>query len=267
MASLIHALNTSSDPKVVPIETLVSKNDTNITTSRTLVLANGTPQSRTTQIRIRFLKPGRYEVMCNGNSLGLKSNRELENGLAIEVPPSRMKQIKVHAAELDPASPQPVHRYDSSTTYLSDLKPAAAQRGTGAPQPTYRKDAGFRGEPLQLSGRQFAKGLGCAANTVLLYDLNGRFDRFQATVGVDDLVKGMVEPVPSVFFTVHVDGILKFQSGGMFTNTPPKDLDLDVRDARMLMLRVSCNWDDNGRNDHDHGDWANARLTGMLEKR
>jgi len=101
---------------------------------------------------------------------------------------------------------------------------------------------------------------------VLLYELNGEYDRFQATVGVDDSVAGKTSPSPSVFFTVFVDGLLRFESGPMFTNTPPKDVNVDVRHARMLMLLMSCNWDDNGRSENDHGDWASARLTGRARK-
>ena len=42
-------------------------------------------------------------------------------------------------------------------------------------------------------------------------------------------------------------------------------MDVDVRRARMLMLRVSCNWDDDGNSQNDHGDWAEARLVGKLK--
>jgi hypothetical protein len=30
----------------------------------------------------------------------------------------------------------------------------------------------------------------------------------------------------------------------------------------MLMLRLACNWDDDGGSQNDHGDWAEARLIG-----
>ena len=33
----------------------------------------------------------------------------------------------------------------------------------------------------------------------------------------------------------------------------------------LLMLRMSCNWDDNGNGIHDHGDWAEARLVGRAQ--
>jgi hypothetical protein len=83
---------------------------------------------------------------------------------------------------------------------------------------------------------------------------------------VDGSVATKTNPPPSVFFTVFVDGLLRFESGPMFTNTPPQEVNVDVRHARMLMLRVSCDWDDNGKSQNDHSDWADARLTGRVER-
>ncbi len=74
------------------------------------------------------------------------------------------------------------------------------------------------GKPLTVGSRSFDKGLGWAANTVLVY-------------------------------------------------TPAADVRVNVRSARMLMLRMSCNWDDNGKSDHDHGDWADAKLIGKSQSR
>jgi len=75
---------------------------------------------------------------------------------------------------------------------------------------------------------------------------------------------GKTNPAPSVFFTAFVDGKLVFESGPMFAATPPREAKADVRQARMLMLQMSCNWDDNGESKNDQGDWANARLIGKL---
>ena len=151
-----------------------------------------------------------------------------------------------------------------SVTWLSDLTPFAAQRGTGLPKPVYKKDRSFDDSPLTLGEKAFARGLGCAANTVLIYELQGRFDRFEATVGVDSSVAGKTNPPASVFFTAFVDGVLRFESGPMFARTPSQEVNVDVRHGRVLMLRLSCNWDDNGRSENDHGDWAAARLVGKV---
>jgi hypothetical protein len=49
----------------------------------------------------------------------------------------------------------------------------------------------------------------------------------------------------------------------MKAGTPPREVDVSVRGAQKLMLRVSSNWDDQGDSRNDHGDWAEARLIGM----
>jgi hypothetical protein len=293
MANLIFALSPSSDPWVAAVDKLVSKSDTNLVQQRDLVLANGTSEARASRVQIRFLQPGTYELKCDSTSLGRGTHRQLAEGLSFDVPANSMRLVTVRAVELDPPSAAPADTYDASSTYLSDLEPVATQRGTGRPEPTYRKDQGFLGGStsrpapissapsggqdaaglrnpagglISLGGKPYARGLGCAANTVLLYAINGQFERFRAVVGVDDAMAGRTNPPPSVFFTVHVDGMLRFESGPMFRDTAPHALDLDVRHARMLMLRMSCNWDDHGNSRNDYGDWAEARLVGKTRR-
>ena len=140
----------------------------------------------------------------------------------------------------------------------------AAQRGTGNPRPTYGINKSIGGRSLRIGKRSFGKGLGCAANTVLVYDLGGQYKRFKATVGVDDEVAGADDPPPSVFFTAHADGVLGFESGPMRKDTAAKEVDVDVHGVRVLMLRMSSNWDDNGDGKNDHGDWGDARLVGRV---
>jgi hypothetical protein len=228
------------------------------------MLANGTPQARKTRLEIRFLQPGIYSVELDGQLLnGHWTASRLADGLVVSLPANSMKRVRVQPVRLELPAPPDNRPFDASTTWLSDRTPVTAQRGTGAPQPTFCGDRSFDGLPIRLGGTQFAKGLGCAANTVLVYDLRRQFARFQATVGVDDEVRGSTNPPPSVFFTVLVDGRLGFESGPMLADTPSRDVDLDVRQARTLMLRMSCNWDDDGRSQNDRGNWAAARLTGQ----
>jgi hypothetical protein len=266
MANLIYALNRSDEPWVSSVEKLVSKSDINIGHQRDLVVANGTTQARKARVNIRLLQPGTYEVQLDGSDLGQKTHQQLAQGLELPMPANSMKRVQTHLIRPDPQVAPHAEVYDSSVTWLSNLAPFAAQRGTGFPEPIYRTDRSFNSRPVGLGGKAFAKGLGCAANTVLLFELKGEYDRFQTTVGVDDSGVAKTNPPPSVFFTVFVDGLLRFESGPMFTNTPPKDVNVDVRHAGMLMLRMSCNWDDNGRSENDHGDWAAARLTGRVKK-
>ena len=261
MANLIYALDQSTNPLVVAVEKLVSKSDTNIVSRRDLVLANATTTERDTLLRVRFLLPGIYQVTADGQAEKEHSNGELERGLYFRLPPNSMRHVGVRALKLEKPS-EPRRRYDGSFTFLSDLVPLAAQRGTGYPQPTYQRDRSFGGRRLTVGSGNFDKGLGCAANTVLIYNLEGQYERFESRVGVDHEVASTTNPIASVFFTAFVDGRLAFESGPMRADTPAQDVNLDVRGAGTLMLRMSCNWDDNGRAENDHGDWADARLAG-----
>ncbi len=261
MANLVYALNQSSDPRVVAVEKLASEADPAISHRRAILLANGTRQDRTTTLKIRFLQPGTYAALLNGQRVGHKTHQELASGLPITMPANATKEVQVLPVSRAQPTPSP-RTYDPSRTYLSELEPFAAQRGTGFPQPTYRNDQSFDGHTITLKSGVFPQGLGCAANTVLVYRLDGQYERFKASVGVDQEVAGTHAPPPSVFFTLFVDGILRFESGPMFQDTPAREVDVEVRNAQMLMLRMSCNWDDNGNSINDHGDWASARLEG-----
>jgi hypothetical protein len=264
MANLIYALNASSDPWVMAVDKLVSKSDTSITQRRDLVLANGTMQDRQMRLQVRFLKPGVYDLLINGANGGHRSDRELAGGIEVSVPANSTKRVEVRAVSLEDRV-VPDQDYDASVTYLSDLTPYAAQCGTDLPRPAFQYDHSFGGRTIHLGDRDYPKGLGCAANTVLLYRLDGNYERFKATIGVDQELAGETKPPPSVFFTLHVDGMLRFESGPMYKDTAPHDVDVDVRHAQMLMLRMSCNWDYNGNGIHDHGDWAEARLVGRAQ--
>jgi hypothetical protein len=264
MANLIFALDRSGEPWVSAAETLASKSDVNIDHERDLVLANGTRETRETRLEVRFLQPGRYNVKVDGRDWGDRTHRQLAEGIAVDLPGNSMKRVRVKALQLETPAPPRTDAYDSSVAWLSDLTPFAAQRGTGLPEPVYRKDHGFADSPVTLGGKVFSRGLGCAANTVLLYKLDGEYGRFQATVGVDDSVAGKTNPPASVYFTALVDGVLCFESGPMFARTAPRDVNVDVRHAGTLMLRMSCNWDDNGKSENDLGDWAEARLVGKI---
>lgn len=261
MANLIYALDLSSNPKVAVVEKGISKRDCAIGHERDIVLANATAQDQATTLRIRYLTPGMYRLIMDGKDQGQKTDKELGAGLSLAVPANATQSIKVGAISLH-AVPEEHREYDDSVTYLSDLKAMDAQRGVGLPTPIFVTDRSFSSSPLRLAGTDYKKGIGCAANTVILYRLGGRYRRFQACVGLDDSVQHAVDPAPSVNFTVFVDGICKFDSGTVDSRTAPRRIDIDVSGAQVLTLRLSDNWDNEGRSDNDHGDWADAKLIG-----
>jgi glucose/arabinose dehydrogenase len=154
-----------------------------------------------------------------------------------------------------------VARYRPSSSlpiYLSDLTPGYQLNGWGP----YERDrsngelGGRDGLPLSLNGMVYAKGLGVHADSELSYDLNGRFSRFLADLGVDDEVGAL----GSVIFQVFADGEKLYESEVLTGESPPVPIELDVtgrRELRLIVLRA------NGENSYDHADWANARLLGL----
>jgi hypothetical protein len=71
---------------------------------------------------------------------------------------------------------------DGSVTYLSDLKPVVATQGNG----TLQRDHNLEGKPIEIAGQRFARGLCTHAFSTIVYTLNGKYDRFESWVGVDD---------------------------------------------------------------------------------
>ena len=124
------------------------------------------------------------------------------------------------------------------------------QQGWGEPQ----IDRSIREKPLSIAGKKFAHGVGTHATSVLWIQLDGRTERFQATVGVDDAAGGP----GTVVFHVFGDGKELWTSGVMKPNEKAKTIDLDLRGVKLLLLLV----DDAGDGiNFDHADWANARFT------
>ncbi len=265
MANLIQAMETCDDPHIVAVEKLVSECNPEVAHRRNLVVANGTQQDRNTRLKFQFLPTGTYHLWVSGQNRGIVNDIELGDGIPLSLRANSMIDAKIQPVKLA-TPPQSPREFDNSSTYLSDLEPLGAQRGIGFPQPTYSKDTSLGGGRIQLGGRVFEKGLGCGANTVIVFRLDGQYERFKSVVGIAHEMAEATEPKPSAYLTVHVDGVPKFESGPISAGTAPQEVDVDVRNARVLMLRVSCNWDDRGDGRHDHADWADARLVGKLKK-
>lgn len=145
----------------------------------------------------------------------------------------------------------------STTVYLSDLNPTFAQNGSGP----YERDtsngelAAGDGNPIRLNGVTYTKGLGVHAYSELRYNLaGGGYDRFLASVGVDDEVNNS----GSVVFQVWAGGTKLYDSGTMGGATATKNVDVSIAGQSEIRLIVT----DSGNGDaYDHADWAMARIT------
>jgi hypothetical protein len=110
------------------------------------------------------------------------------------------------------------------------------------------------GTPLRIGERSFESGIGTVAPAYLEYPLDGRFARFEVTVGVDAAARGR----GSMVFSVFGDGRLLATSGPMTGFSPPKKLTADnLASVSRLALRVIPA----EKEDADGlADWVDARL-------
>ena len=110
-----------------------------------------------------------------------------------------------------------------------------------------------------MGGIVYEKGLGLHANSEAIYDLGGKYARFQAIAGIDDEVGGnSADAIYRVYATVgdSEEETLIYESRSQTAQAI--FVDLSVRGVTRLRLVT----DENGGNGNDHTDWADAKLLG-----
>jgi hypothetical protein len=140
---------------------------------------------------------------------------------------------------------RPITRIDG--IFLDAVEPASAAQGHGKLQ----RNKSAAEQPLTIAGHSYVRGLGTHAPARIVYNLEGRYRRFQSWAGADGWT------TPTVTFEVRVDGQKKWESGLTTRADPPRWVDVDVTNAKTLELIVG-----DGGNGFvaDHADWAEARL-------
>lgn len=109
------------------------------------------------------------------------------------------------------------------------------------------------GPNLRLNGVTYTKGLGVHAGSLVSYHLGGQCSAFTAKVGVDDS-QGWLG---SARFRVFADGVEVADTGKMLNVTATRSISVVTAGAQRLDLLVDNTGDGS---DHDHADWADARL-------
>jgi len=145
--------------------------------------------------------------------------------------------------------------------YLSDLA-TVTQRLEGRlhrPWPV-RQDRSPTGGTLSVAGRTFEKGLGVHSRAELVYDLGSEYERFAATIGIDDAVR----PRGSVVFRVLGDDRVLFDSGVVGGSDAPRDVVVEVHGVRLLTLVADYA---NELDLADHAVWGGARLIKPSDRR
>ena len=97
----------------------------------------------------------------------------------------------------------------AETVWLDQLDVRSATQGWGEPH----RNKSVEGHPLTIAGKQFERGFGTHAESVLHIALDGGAQKFSANVGVDDEVNR--NPASSVEFIVIGDGREIWKSGVM----------------------------------------------------
>lgn len=136
---------------------------------------------------------------------------------------------------------------------LTELEPLTAEQSFG----TLEINRSVEDKPLTVAGKLYAHGLGTHAHSELIYELGGRFDRFESWGGVDDEMTSYGKS--SVVFKVFGDDRKLFESGILSNGSPPCHIVVSVVGCQELRLVVTDAGDGiNG----DHADWLEPMLFG-----
>jgi NPCBM/NEW2 domain len=147
-----------------------------------------------------------------------------------------------------------LHARSPSVVYLSEREHAGANyESYVGPTPHFRVDQAVDGLPIRLGGQRYDRGIGTQSRTLLAYRIQPGDRRFQSLIGVDD----RAGPLGSVVFRVFVDRQERFKSPPMTDRDPPKALDIDVAEGKILILVTEFGERGNVR---DLADWAEARV-------
>lgn len=206
-----------------------------------------------------------------GRNFG-NQTRKLADGTVVD-------QVRIHRAALagsdldgsDPAnSAKPVLWYDfesintdatgapTSDTYLSDLE--AIDFTVGFEFTDFGRDEAVTGNPLQVDGETYDKGIGTHAASQIRYCLDGNVARFKTLVGMDEKggeFTGGNAGGNGVTFLVLGDGDVLANEGPVEHPDSPVPIDVDVSGVSVLTLWA----DSGGDNSYDHADWLKARVT------
>ncbi|MBI2931806.1 MAG: NPCBM/NEW2 domain-containing protein [Planctomycetes bacterium] len=150
--------------------------------------------------------------------------------------------------------------------YLSDLPVADADeeanyiRDPAKSLPSdkvfpYQRDKNVKGGKLSIRQQEFRKGLGVHSKSELTFDLGGQYQRFEATVGIDDCA--VEAECGSVVFQLVADGKKIWESAAVSWKDRAQPVSVSVRDVRRLTLVVD--WGDDFERG-DYADWALARV-------
>ncbi len=186
-------------------------------------------------------------TLGDGTKLGLTAAKLVEGN--IEATTRFGRPVRFPLTEL-----ARLHARSSSVAYLSERQPAhAGYESYVGPTRPYRVDRAVDGQSIRLGGQTYDRGIGTQSRTLLAYRIEPGDRRFQSLIGVDE----RAGPLGSVVFRVFVDRQERYKSPPMTDRDPPKALDIDLADGKILILVTEFGERGNVR---DLADWAEARI-------
>ena len=186
-------------------------------------------------------------ILSDGSRLGAEATSTTEDammvtstaGFTVRLPLDRIQKLTFHGERV---------------VFLGDL-PSVSQHVAGILHRSWpvRIDRSVANGPIQLNGRKFDKGLGVHSRTEIIYDIDGAYERFAATIGIDDFVR----PGGNVVFRVIGDGRVLFESGEITGRDEPRAIRVNIVGVKIIALLVDFGEE---LDLSDHADWADARL-------
>lgn len=158
---------------------------------------------------------------CGGalQALGETIRLQLDEGPVLEVPVRRLVAIDVDTDKL---------------LWLSSAKPRVEQTAAFDRAWPWTADRSPVGEGIVLAGATHRRGLVLVPRTKLTYDLGGRFDRFEAVLGLD----ARSGPQAHAVMRVLVDGKVAFESTFAGASAAPQKVSLEIANAKELALEA-----------------------------
>lgn len=117
-----------------------------------------------------------------------------------------------------------------------------------------QKDKSVEGGPVRIAGKTYERGVGTHAESALRLELGGKAEAFRAVIGIDDEAGTSA----SAQFIVVLDDEREAFDSGVMKKGESREIDLDIRGAKAITLKVLDG--DDGETD-DHADWGDAQLT------
>ncbi|MDP6930340.1 MAG: NPCBM/NEW2 domain-containing protein [Planctomycetota bacterium] len=180
----------------------------------------GAPPKRQPNPKVRFEMAGGVTVegqllALDGSSCALR----LAEGSVFKAPRSELVAMQVFSDRLV-WLPDMNPRIEQ-TPALDRIWPPLVDRGPGS-------------QPIRLGGESYSRGYVIVPKSRLDHDLGGRFDIFEAVIGMEE---GAGEKAHAVF-RVIADGKTLFESDPFTRTTEPKPIRIDVSGVRSLVLEA-----------------------------